>query len=77
MVTRWRFTYHLSHDAVLEASVLMLGSHNIMSPASGGPIAVPSQDMILGLYFLTKPANGKKGEGKNFAQILDEVLSSI
>jgi DNA-directed RNA polymerase subunit beta' len=63
----------LSHDAVLEASVLMLGSHNIMSPASGGPIAVPSQDMILGLYFLTKPANGMKGEGKTFAD-MDEVL---
>ena len=63
----------LSHDAVLEASVLMLGSHNIMSPASGGPIAVPSQDMILGLYYLTKPANGKKGEGKTFAH-MDEVL---
>ncbi len=63
----------LSHDAVLEASVLMLGSHNIMSPANGGPIAVPSQDMILGLYYLTKPANGKKGEGKNFANT-DEVL---
>ncbi len=63
----------LSHDAVLEASVLMLGSHNIMSPASGGPIAVPSQDMILGLYFLTKPANGKKGEGKTFSD-MDEVL---
>lgn len=63
----------LSHDAVLEASVLMLGSHNIMSPASGGPIAVPSQDMILGLYFLTKPANGQKGEGKTFSD-MDEVL---
>ena len=63
----------LSHDAVLEASVLMLGSHNIMSPASGGPIAVPSQDMILGLYYLTKPANGKKGEGKTFAD-MNEVL---
>ncbi len=63
----------LSHDAVLEASVLMLGSHNIMSPASGGPIAVPSQDMILGLYYLTKPANNKKGEGKTFAN-MDEVL---
>ena len=46
----------LSHDAVLEASVLMLGSHNIMSPASGGPIAVPSQDMVLGIYYLTKMA---------------------
>tara|TARA_R110000868_G_scaffold368227_4_gene631282 strand:- start:26203 stop:30510 length:4308 start_codon:yes stop_codon:yes gene_type:complete len=63
----------LSHDAVLEASILMLGSHNIMSPASGGPIAVPSQDMILGLYYLTKPRSGQKGEGKTFASP-DEVI---
>jgi len=63
----------LSHDAILEASVLMLGSHNIMSPASGGPIAVPSQDMILGLYYLTKPRGGQLGEGKTFASA-DEVI---
>jgi DNA-directed RNA polymerase subunit beta' len=63
----------LSHDAVLEASILMLGSHNILSPASGGPIAVPSQDMILGIYYLTKMGNGKLGEGKTFADP-DEVI---
>ncbi len=63
----------LSHDAVLEASVLMLGSHNILSPANGGPIAVPSQDMILGLYYLTKPRSGEIGEGKTFASA-DEVI---
>ncbi|CAN5134118.1 DNA-directed RNA polymerase subunit beta' [soil metagenome] len=63
----------LSHDAVMEASVLMLGSHNILSPASGGPVAVPSQDMILGIYYLTKMGNGKRGEGKTFATP-DEVL---
>jgi DNA-directed RNA polymerase subunit beta' len=63
----------LSHDAVLEASVLMLGSHNILSPASGGPIAVPSQDMVLGIYYLTKMGNNKKGEGKTFAD-MDEVV---
>lgn len=63
----------LSHDAVLEASILMLGSHNILSPASGGPIAVPSQDMVLGVYYLTKMGNGKKGEGKTFAST-DEVI---
>ncbi len=64
---------HLSHDAVIEASILMLGSHNILSPASGGPIAVPSQDMVLGIYYLTKMGNGKLGEGKTFADT-DEVL---
>ncbi|MCC5943170.1 MAG: DNA-directed RNA polymerase subunit beta' [Balneolaceae bacterium] len=63
----------LSHDAVIEASILMLGSHNILSPASGGPIAVPSQDMVLGIYYLTKMGNGKLGEGKTFADT-DEVL---
>ncbi len=63
----------LSHDSVLEASVLMLGSHNILSPASGGPIAVPSQDMVLGIYYLTKMGNNKKGEGKTFAD-MDEVV---
>jgi DNA-directed RNA polymerase subunit beta' len=63
----------LSHDAVIEASVLMLGSHNILAPANGGPIAVPSQDMILGLYYLTKPDDGRKGEGKTFSSP-EEVL---
>ena len=63
----------LSHDAVLEASVLMLGAHNIMSPQNGGPIAVPSQDMVLGIYYLTKMAEGKAGDGKNFASP-EEVL---
>ncbi len=63
----------LSNDAVLEASVLMLGSHNILSPANGGPIAVPSQDMVLGIYYLTKMASDQKGEGKTFANT-DEVL---
>ncbi|MDX1672469.1 MAG: DNA-directed RNA polymerase subunit beta' [Balneolaceae bacterium] len=63
----------LSHDAILEASILMLGSHNILSPANGGPIAVPSQDMVLGIYYLTKMAGDQKGEGKTFANT-DEVL---
>jgi len=63
----------LSHDAVLEASILMLGSHNILSPANGGPIAVPSQDMILGIYYTTKMGSGMKGEGKTFSNT-DEVV---
>ncbi|HKJ30358.1 MAG TPA: DNA-directed RNA polymerase subunit beta' [Balneolales bacterium] len=63
----------LSHDAILEASVLMLGSHNILSPANGGPIAVPSQDMVLGIYYLTKIGNNRKGEGKTFYSP-DEVI---
>ncbi len=56
----------LSHDAILEASILMLASHNIMSPAHGGPIAVPSQDMVLGMYYMTKDRAGEKGEGMLF-----------
>ncbi|MCH8558290.1 MAG: DNA-directed RNA polymerase subunit beta' [Balneolia bacterium] len=64
----------LSNDAILEASILMLGAHNILNPASGGPITVPSQDMILGLYYMTKvgPA-GEEGEGKLFSSA-DEVI---
>src|SRR5690606_8914706 len=62
----------LSHDACLEAILLMLSSHNILSPAHGGPIAVPSQDMVLGLYYMTKAKNGEKGEGMRFSG-MDEV----
>jgi len=59
----------LSHDACLEAWILMLASHNILSPAHGGPIAVPTQDMVLGLYYLTKVRNGQKGEGRRFSSV--------
>ena len=57
----------LSNEAILEAQLLMLGSHNILDPANGNPITVPSQDMILGLYYITKPRKGVKGEGLIFA----------
>ena len=56
----------LSHEAILEAQLLMLGSHNILDPANGNPITVPSQDMVLGLYYITKPRTGVKGEGLTF-----------
>ncbi len=56
----------LSNEAILEAQLLMLGSHNILDPANGNPITVPSQDMILGLYYITKPRAGVKGEGLVF-----------
>ncbi|MBR1923594.1 MAG: DNA-directed RNA polymerase subunit beta' [Paludibacteraceae bacterium] len=56
----------LSNEAVLEAQLLMLGSHNILDPANGNPITVPSQDMILGLYYITKPRKAEKGEGLIF-----------
>ncbi|PYX94227.1 MAG: DNA-directed RNA polymerase subunit beta' [Acidobacteria bacterium] len=66
----------LSPEAQVEASVLMLSSHNILSPASGQPITVPTQDMVLGLYYLTKERKGAKGEGRAFANI-DEVLLAL
>ena len=56
----------LSNEAILEAQLLMLGSHNILDPANGNPITVPSQDMILGLYYITKARKGVKGEGLVF-----------
>src|ERR1700753_2706365 len=66
----------LSPEAQVEASVLMLASHNILSPASGQPITVPTQDMVLGLYYLTKSKAGAKGEGRAFANI-EEVLMAL
>lgn len=59
----------LSDEAIAEAKVLMLGSMNILLPASGKAIAVPSQDMILGLYYLTLEKNDVKGENKLFANV--------
>ncbi|MGZ4855790.1 MAG: DNA-directed RNA polymerase subunit beta', partial [Candidatus Angelobacter sp.] len=65
----------LSPEAQVEASVLMLSSHNILSPASGQPITVPTQDMVLGLYYLTKGKPGAKGEGRAFANTEDVLLA--
>jgi DNA-directed RNA polymerase subunit beta' len=56
----------LGQEAILEASMLMLSSHNILNPSNGAPITVPSQDMVLGLYYLTKGRKGQLGEGKTF-----------
>ena len=56
----------LGNAAILEAQLLMLGSHNILNPANGAPITVPSQDMVLGLYYITKERAGSKGEGLAF-----------
>ena len=56
----------LSNEAILEAQILMLQSHNILNPANGAPITVPSQDMVLGLYYITKLRPGSKGEGLTF-----------
>jgi len=66
----------LSPEAQIEASVLMLAAHNILSPASGQPITVPTQDLVLGLYYLTKSKVGAKGEGRTFANA-EEVLMAL
>ncbi|HEX8649942.1 MAG TPA: DNA-directed RNA polymerase subunit beta' [Pyrinomonadaceae bacterium] len=66
----------LSPEAQIEAAVLMLSSNNILSPANGQPIAVPSQDIVLGCYYLTRDKKGAKGEGRVFAT-REEVLLAL
>jgi DNA-directed RNA polymerase subunit beta' len=66
----------LSPEAQIEASTLMLASNNVLSPAHGGPIAIPTQDMVLGSYYLTKMRPGSKGEGRTFAST-DDVLIAL
>ena len=56
----------LSLEARLEARVLMLASNNILSPANGQPVIVPTQDIVLGIYYMTREASGKRGEGVPF-----------
>jgi DNA-directed RNA polymerase subunit beta' len=65
----------LAPEAQIEASVLMMSSNNILSPASGAPIAIPSQDIVLGCYYLTKARIGAKGEGRVFGNPDDVVLA--
>ena len=66
----------LSLEAQLEARVLMMSTNNVLSPANGAPIIVPSQDMILGLYYVTLMREGMKGEGMVFSS-LDEVQHAL
>ena len=65
----------LALEAQMEARMLMLSSHNILHPANGQPIAVPSQDMVLGCYYLTRPKEQDKGEGKLFGSIQEGLLA--
>jgi DNA-directed RNA polymerase subunit beta' len=65
----------LSPEAQIEASVLMMASNNVLSPASGQPIAIPSQDIVLGCYYLTKAKADAKGEGRAFASHDDVLLA--
>jgi len=66
----------LSFEAQLEARILMLSTNNILVPSSGRPITVPSQDMVLGCYYVTKSRTGEKGEGMTF-HCPDEVISAL
>src|SRR5947208_2726763 len=65
----------LSPKAQVESQVLMLASNNILSPANGKPLAVPSQDLVLGCYYLTKEKKGAKGEGKIFGSVDDVIIA--
>jgi DNA-directed RNA polymerase subunit beta' len=70
----------LGNAAILEAQILMLASHNILNPANGAPITVPSQDMVLGLYYITKPRKNTpehpvKGEGKRFYSSEEVIIA--
>ncbi|MDH5396538.1 MAG: DNA-directed RNA polymerase subunit beta', partial [Cyclobacteriaceae bacterium] len=65
----------LGQEAVLEASVLMLSSHNILNPANGAPITVPSQDMVLGLYYVTKGRKDSEGEGTIFYGVEEVIIA--
>jgi len=66
----------LSLEAQLEARVLMMSTNNVLSPANGAPIIVPSQDMILGIYYITMERKGMKGEGMVFADV-DEIQQAL
>ncbi|SDZ60944.1 DNA-directed RNA polymerase subunit beta' [Jannaschia faecimaris] len=66
----------LSLEAQLEARVLMMSTNNVLSPANGAPIIVPSQDMILGLYYVSMERHGMKGEGMIFSSV-DEVQHAL
>ena len=66
----------LSLEAQTEARVLMLSSNNLLSPASGKPVVIPTQDIILGVFFLTSMRNGLKGEGLHFSDV-EDVMSAL
>ena len=65
----------LSPEAIMEAKLLMLAPNNIISPSNGEPIAVPSQDMVMGCFYMTKDKPGAKGEGKIFSNIAQAITA--
>ncbi|MBI4444423.1 MAG: DNA-directed RNA polymerase subunit beta' [Acidobacteria bacterium] len=66
----------LSQESQIEASVLMIASHNVLSPANGQPLAVPTQDIVLGCYYLTSSRKGALGEGKSFSSV-EEIYHAL
>jgi DNA-directed RNA polymerase subunit beta' len=65
----------LAAEAQAEARILMLSSNNILKPADGRPVTMPTQDMVIGLYFLTKEQPGAKGEGRSFGSVAEAVMA--
>jgi DNA-directed RNA polymerase subunit beta' len=65
----------LGNAAILEAQLLMLSAHNLLNPSNGAPITVPSQDMVLGLYYMTKHRQGCKGEGLRFYSSEEAIIA--
>ena len=65
----------LSAEAQAEARLLMLSAHNVLSPAHGRPIAVPTQDMVLGIYYLTVEKQGAPGEGRSFSSTAEAIMA--
>ena len=70
-VTKWLSTCRLTIEAQLECRALMMSTNNILSPANGDPIIVPSQDVVLGIYFMTRDRINAKGEGMVFADVAE------
>jgi DNA-directed RNA polymerase subunit beta' len=75
MVTRWLFTYHFLPASQAEAKEIMLSKHNLLKPSSGEPVVKPSQDVVLGCFFLTSTKEGLNGEGKAFSNIDEAVMA--
>ncbi|MBS3769005.1 MAG: DNA-directed RNA polymerase subunit beta' [Bacteroidales bacterium] len=65
----------LGNASIVEAQLLMLSTHNVLNPANGAPITVPSQDMVLGLYYITKERKGAKGEGLRFYSPEEAIIA--
>ncbi|MDA0986503.1 MAG: DNA-directed RNA polymerase subunit beta' [Bacteroidetes bacterium] len=65
----------LSYESQLEARLLMLSSHNILAPSNGAPVVTPTQDMVLGMYYLTKSRSNELGEGKTFGSMQEVIIA--